>query len=448
MKISKIPTIIGVILLTVGLAAGVLLVQNRQIFRLGASQESEPKDVRITNITDSSFAVSWITQKEALGFITWGENENSLARTEEDETGLPGLTHTLSVKGLSPETTYFFKINSGGSLFDNNGLAWQVTTGPALSATGKSNLVSGTILSATGAPSKNTLVYIVIGGGSPLSTITSQNGSWVLSISTARTSNLSSLVSIDDKTTILEVSASSGDGVSSAQVYPQSAKPVPPMIIGQTHDFKNLPPSEVSGIPEASVSLPEQATPSSGFTVDGQVSTPSATTVTLTSVKEGEVITTTQPEFFGEAPAGTALTVTVESDPVTQELSVPSSGEWAWTPPSDLSEGTHKIIISWKDASGILRTLTRTFVVQAAEGPAFVATPSATLTPTVSPTPTATLTATPTATKTPTLTATPTATPTTFATPESGSLTPTVLLSIMGIGVIAFAVMLWKKSGI
>jgi len=444
MKRSKIPTIIGVVLLVVGLGAGILLVQNRQIFRLGATQESIPKDVRITNITDASFTVSWTTEKDALGFISWGDTENSLTRTEEDEVGAPGVTHTLSVKSLIPQTEYFFKINSGGTEYDNNGLVWQAKTGPTL-AQPRSNLVSGTVLTSTGDSAQNALVYFSVGGSSPLSTITSQNGSWVISISTARTNDLTSFVTVDNANTLLEISVNAGgEGVATAQIYPQSAKPVPSIVLGSTHDFKNLPPSETSEVPRASVELPETATPSSGFEVGENISTPSATTVTLESVAQGETVSTTQPEFFGEAPPGTTLTITLESDPITEQVNVPSSGEWSWTPPTDLPEGSHKITIKWTDISGILRTLTRTFVVEAAEGPAFEATPSATLTPTA--TPTGTPTASPTATKKPTPTATPTAT--TFATPESGSLTPTLLLSIMGIGVIAFAFMLWKKADI
>ncbi len=444
MRKSKIPTIIGVVLLIVGLGAGILLVQNRQIFRLGATQEEAPKDVRITNVTDTSFTVSWTTAKEALGFISWGETENSLTRTEEDEVGAPGVTHILSVKSLKPETNYFFKINSAGNEYNNNGLVWQAKTGPTLSQP-KSNLVSGNVLTSSGSPAKNALVYLTVGGSSPLSTITSQNGSWVVSISSARTNDLASLVTIDESTTLLEISVNAGpDGVSTAQIYPQAAKPVPSMMLGSTHDFKSLSPSESAETPRASVELPETATQSSGFEVEEGTATPSATTVTLDSVTQGETLTTTQPEFFGEAPPGTELTITLESDPITDEVKVPSSGEWNWTPPSDLAEGTHTITIKWTDVSGILRTLTRTFVVEASEGPAFEATPSATLTPTA--TATATPTASPTATRTSTPTATPTATA--FATPESGSLTPTVLLSIMGIGVIAFAFMLWKKAKI
>lgn len=445
MRRSKMPTILGVIFLTVGLAAGVLLIQNRQIFRLGATQESIPKDVRIANITDASFTVSWVTEKESLGFVSWGDNENSISRTEEDEVGSTSLTHTASIKGLSPQTTYFFKINSDGTAYDNNGLAWQVKSGPTLPQTTKANLISGTVLNPTGAAAKNALVYVTVGGGAPLSTITSQNGVWVISLANARASDLSSTVVIDDETTVLEISVNAAvDGVSSALVYPQSARPVPPMIIGQTHDFKNLPPSQTGEIPKATVGLPDAVTPSSGFEVGENIATPSATTVTLESVDPGEVINTTQPEFFGEAPAGTTLAITVESEPISQDLTVPSSGNWRWTPPTGLSEGAHTITINWKDASGIFRTLTRSFIVQAAEGPAFEATPSATLSPT--PTTTATPTVSPTATKTTTPTASLTATP--FATPESGSLTPTILLSMMGVGTVAFAMLLWKKSEI
>lgn len=58
MNRKTIPTIAGIFLLVVGLALGVLLVQQRQVFRLGASGELAPKDVRITNITDNSATIS------------------------------------------------------------------------------------------------------------------------------------------------------------------------------------------------------------------------------------------------------------------------------------------------------------------------------------------------------------------------------------------------------
>lgn len=439
MKKGKIPTIIGIVLLSLGVAFGVFLVKNRQIFKLGASPDAAPNNVRITNITDTSFNVSWTTAKETTGFVSWGKTASATDQVESsDALGEKGFTHFFTINALSPETAYYFKIGSDGSEYDNNGATWQVKTGTTLSEPQDNLLINGTVLSSTGSPEKNTLVYVTVGGGSPLSTITSETGVWLLPISIARNQNLDSYVQIDPKTTLLEISVNSGqDGVASAQIYPQSANPVPPIIIGSTHDFKNQPVSENSGLPNANIQIPaNQATQSSGFNVEQNTATVSAKTVTLDSLEQGEVINTTDPEFFGKGPKGTAITVTVESDPQTEQLTVPSSGDWKWSPPQDLTPGTHKVTIVWRDAQGILRNLTRDFIVQASEGPAFVSTPSATPT-TASATPTIRPTSTPRSTATASATPTP---------PETGSLTPTLVLSIMGIGVIAFALMLWKMS--
>jgi len=443
MRKSKIPTIIGIFILVFGLAAGVLLVRNQNFFRLGASAEFAPKDVRISNITDSSATVSWITDRETSGFVKWGEGQDSLDKTELDELTSQSFTHTLTLRNLTSQTTYSFKINSGGEDFDNNGIPWQLTTGAEIKLPSKTNLVSGVVLTSSGEPAKNALVYATVGGGGLLSTITSQTGNWVIPISAVRSQDLTSLVVVDEKNSLVEISVNAGPGgVASAQIYPQSAKPTPSIILGQVHDFKNLPANETSEIPKASIGLPDEATPSSGFSVEEQSATPSAQTVTLESVDNGEVITTTEPEFFGGGPPGTTITITVESEPITDTLKVPSSGDWKWSPPSDLLPGTHTITLSWRDAAGILRTLRRTFVVQAAEGPAFESTPSAspTSTPKTSPTPSPLASFSPTPTSTATVTAAPV--------PDSGILTPTILLSIIGVGVIAFSILIWRKSEI
>ena len=443
MKKNKIPTLLGILLLVFGLAAGILLVQNRQIFRLGAAPLTSPNDIRITNITNSSFTVSWATDKETSGFILWGETESSLTKTELNEISETNETHSATIQGLSPENTYFFEISSDGTSFDNNGIPWQITTGPELLDQTISNSISGTILTATGTPAEKAIVYVTLAGASPLSTTTSQNGSWVIPISSARSQNLASFIDINETTTLIEISVQAGSrGIATAQIYPASAKPSPPIILGESLDFKNEPPSESGGIPKANINLPDDATPSSGFEVPEDIASPSAETVTLESIDEEETITSTEPEFFGEGPPGTIITITIESDPITDEATINSLGSWSWSTPEELSEGAHIITITWRDAGGILRTLTRTFIVQAAEGPAFESTPSATptSTPTSSPTPTATPTASPSST----ISATPTATPTSTASgiPDSGNLKPTVLYSIMGLGLIIFSLTL------
>lgn len=450
MKKSKIPTLIGIGLLVLGLSAAVFLVRNKQIFRLGASSDEVPKDVRISNISDSSFTVSWTTNKETVGFIVWGDTDKKVDRIEEDTIGTSGLTHYVTVRSLSAQTNYFFKINSNGVEYDNNSSMWQVATGPTLPESGSATRVSGSVLTATGETSSNTLVYLTIGGGNLLSTVTSQNGSWLISLSSLRTQNLKNYFVVNELDTLLEISANAGLGnVSSAQIYLQSANPIPAMILGQVHDFKNLKQASDESLPLADINLPDQTTRSSGFNIESTDNIPPTETVTLESIDEGEIISTVEPEFFGEGPKGTALTISIESELQTDTVNVSSTGDWKWSPPNNLEPGSHKITVSWRDAGGILRTITRNFVVSASEYPAFEATPSAT--PTISSTTTPKPTTTVKPTTTPTATRSATATPiSTFSAlpeqPVSGNLTPTIILSIMGIGSMIFGLLLWKKS--
>lgn len=447
---GKIPTIIVLVILIIGVVVSVFLVRNPQIFRLGASGEITPKDVRITNITESSLTVSWTTDKETSGAVSYGKSE-ALGKTVLNETEGQTFIHSAVLTGLDSNTKYFIKINSSDTLFDNNGIPWEASTGPVLTPPNQTLIISGKIIASDSQPAGGVLVYIAIGGGTPLSALTSSDGNWVIPISTSRSADLTSFITIDEENTLAEISVQGGPGgVASAQIYPISAKPAPPITLGQIYDFRNLPPSTPGETPGANIEIPEETNEESGFDVT-QTATPSANTVTISSVESGEVVSTTQPEFFGEGPKGTVITITLESDPIVDQVTVGSDGEWQWSPPDNLSPGSHKITLSWRDAQGILKTLTRTFVVQAAEEPAFTSTPSATPTPratttptpnptlSVSPTPTPKLTATPSATPSPTKKATPTPTSTSSALPDSGSSVGTIALLIFGLGLITFS---------
>lgn len=457
MKKIKFPTLIGIVILVIGIAAGVYLVQNKQIFRLRASPEVTPKDIRVSNISDNSFTVTFTTAKAVQPFLKWGESQNVLDKTTTSEINDPTSIHSIVVRDLKPSTNYFYTINSDGSIIDNEGIPWQVKTGPTVTTLPQSVLISGTILTQTQAPASGVLVFANVANSTLISTLTSANGSYVLPVSQARSQDLSSYVQIEESTTLVEIQVQAGEaGIASAQIYPASAKPAPDITLGQSYDFKNIPPSSEDGVPGALIDLPESATRSSGFNVDTDTENESSDTVTLENIDEGEIVTTTEPEFFGEGPAGATITITVESDPITEQVDVSSGGSWSWNPPQSLEEGIHKVTITWRDANGILRSLTRSFIVQAQEGPAFVSTPSATpttaiptSTPTPTQTPTPTLAAGVTITPTQTPTKTPTPRPTRAATdsglPDAGFANPTIFLFLLGLASIMFGVIIYPS---
>lgn len=434
-KNHKIPTILGIIVLLVGTFAGVFFLSMTQVFKIGADAPSVPKDVRVSNISDSVATISWTTDKEASGFISWGESQSNTSVVEkEDENDQKFFVHSVDISGLKPSTSYFYKINSNGTTYDNNGIAWNFKTGPSLALNTGSQTVSGQVIDASGQPVIRAIVYASV-QGYLMSTLTSNSGNYVFQLGNVRTPDLLSLIKIDNTQTLIEISVIDGpSGVASAQVFPQSGNPVPSIILGQIYDFRNNPPNSTDQNPNANLNLPNTSQDSK-FQIPDSVAIPSASSVILESLSQGEVVTSDKPEFFGKGPKGETITITVHSEnPVTDTVKIPNSGSWSWSVPSNLAPGNHTITINWIDATGITRSLTRDFVVQAGELPAFVATPSQTLKPST------------TATATATIKPSPTATATAMPVPVTGNLTPTLLLSIMGIAVLIFSGVIWKTA--
>lgn len=421
-KKIKLPTILGVLILISGLIAGVVLINLKQIFKLGATSDFAPKNVRISNIKENSLTITWTTDIKSTGFVKWGKSGTSLSKVTLEENAEKEFIHSVSLSAIDPNTNVFFKINSEGKDFDNSGIPWQSTS--LQKKMDESSLLtgSGMILSLDGSTPAKAIVYLSI-NGRLLSSTTSLEGTWIIPISL--------FMEQVQETTVIEISVIDGQGgTASATIYPKSIKTTPTIIIGKTYDFKNYVPSIDPNLPESQLIIPESVEASSRFEVDNSEPSLSTDTITLDSIDEGEIITTTNPEFFGTSPKMTEIEISVESELQTDSLTSSSTGKWSWSPANDLEPGEHTVTIKWRDVNGILRTLTRKFVVQAGEAPAFEATPSATLNQTVAPT----------------NSPISTATPSTLPLPETGNLTPTIGLFIMGIGVLMSSVFVWKKA--
>lgn len=433
LKEKKIPTIIGLFLLLISLTIGVFLVRQGQVFFLRAAPEIIPSQVKITNIADSSFSISWITVKETSGFIRFGETPSSTLTATDDRDQISGETgsfqsHYVTLRNLKPKTRYFFKLGSGGKLFDNSGKPYEITTAPTITGEAPpSDIASGKIIKADSSPAGEAIVYLSLANVTPQSALVRSSGNWLIPLNTARSTDLTSFASYDKEAQVEEIFVQGGSfGTSTAIVTTKNDNPVPDIVLGKTYDFRQMVPPEISVSPTP-IPTGEEARitpPTSKFSFE-EIAPPTEATetaeLTITNpTKEGEQINTQKPEFAGTGPTGKTIQILVESPANSGAVIVESDGTWNWTPPTDLSPGEHKITITYLD-----QTISRTFTVLAAgteEFPAFTATPSATITPT--PTPTATPSA-------------RTAMPATEeGVPEPGYLTPTFLVFIMGLGLI------------
>ncbi|MBI3290094.1 fibronectin type III domain-containing protein [Candidatus Microgenomates bacterium] len=416
---KRIPTIVGLLLLVASLGVGVFLVNQRQIFKLGASPDLEPKNVRITNITDSGFSVSWTTDKAAIGFISYGDG--NIDSVVNDEGGKNQKTvHHATLLNLDSDTNYSFKIGSGSVTYDQNGEAWRQRTTKELPAK-TADLLTGTVKNNSGLPAADVVIYITLPTASALSALTDANGQYSLSLSNARSTDLSSFARYD-KNTIVSLFVQGGGGtVASAQTTAGNINPVPEITLGQTHDFRKVTSGKDATSPASNLSLPQTTTsPSPSASVSP------AAKLTIDNPKEGEKVSTGKPQFSGTAPAGTVLTITLQSETVTDKVTVPKNGAWTWIAPTALT-GSHKITASYKDSAGKTQSVTRNFTIAAAVGaPAFTASGSAT---TASPSATAKAKA----SASPKATARVSMPSTESGVPVSGDLTITFIVFILGI---------------
>jgi hypothetical protein len=440
MKKIKIPTLLGILVITLGLSFSIILVNQRQLFSPRAKSQNPPKNIQISNITNSSVTITWTTQDRSECFVIWGKNKNSLDKTAIEETEPNSYTHSVTINNLEPGITYYFKINSGNNLYDKNGLPWEFKTATQLGSSGTSRAlnVSGSIINTLGSPVSSALVFVKIEGGSLLSTVSSENGNWIIPLSQLRTERLDGFLNINGEE-IVEIIIDAGpQGSAKAQIYAKDANKTPIMTLGEEYDFKNINLDQEDVSLASEIEAPEEIDKQPKFDIDNYEIPTNSYSVSIDSIKDGEVIYTTKPEFFGRGIPEEEITIVVESEnPQTEDILVGEDGRWRWSPPSSLTPGKHKVTLTYRDEDGILRSIVRNFVVQAAEAnePAFESTPSANLTPSpfasTRPSPNSIATSATTVKNT----ASPSSIPQKY---DSGIKTPTLVL--LGTGLILFII--------
>ena len=150
--------------------------------------------VRIANVRDGSFAVSWLTDRSATGYVRFGADPDALVNVAYDDRGAGtiGRTHHVTLRGLQPETTCYVALVSGETA---SGDLYRVTTGPTLGIPA-AHTAYGRILQADGVtPAAGALVYLALydrdgrdtpGQADVLSALTDENGYWAVNLGAAR----------------------------------------------------------------------------------------------------------------------------------------------------------------------------------------------------------------------------------------------------------------------
>ena len=172
-------------------------------------------DIRISNVRDTSFSVSWLTENESSGEVMLVPSSALLLAGEGRRVTATGTAHLVTVTGLQPQTTYHFYVQSGAAIDNNGGANYTVKTGPTLVLPGSDNIY-GTLVGSARTGVETCLVYVQIllsgAGGSPgasalLSAQTDVNGQWGIDLGNARIQTLDGYYNYSSTLALLGIEA-------------------------------------------------------------------------------------------------------------------------------------------------------------------------------------------------------------------------------------------------
>lgn len=448
MKLRKISIPLAITIVLAGLSAGIILVNQVQRLGKNASGGTTPKLLRVTNIDNASVAVSWFTNEKTTGLVSYGETSSldeikQDIREEQSATQGKYFSHYVVINNLKPSTKYFFSLQSNGKTYDNAGKAYEVVTAPAKTPA-DNDIAQGKILMPDGQPAVGAIVYLSMANTITQSSLTDNNGHWMIPLSTARTTDLQNYSLYDREAQVEEIMVQLENQTANAQLSTKNDDPAPDISLGQSYNF----------LQELQEGSPTPTQTKSGLS---SFNTVSAEELKIIYPSEDEGVNNQLPEFIGEGPKNQQIEIVVQSEQeISDKSKVNSNGKWNWTPKTILTPGEHLITVSYTDSEGFLRKVSRSFVVLAADQsnlPSFTSTPSGQKT---TPTPTATILPTPTLKISPVITKSPTSTPTEIpnrttvpqnptSAPTSGTILPTkiffgagIVTLLIGIALILF----------
>jgi hypothetical protein len=430
---KQIPTLLGLAILVLSLIGGIWFIgKGNGVFAPRAAPQTSPQKVKITNVKDTSFTISFLTDEATVGFVKYGTDQNSLKFQSSDDrdqlTGAvsPYATHYITVRDLKPDTQYFYTLGTGSTpKFDNGGTPFTIKTAKKLSNPPNAKTIYGTVTAASGTPVGGAMVYVTIAGAGELSSLTKEStGSWAVPLSSARTSDGLQYATLNPTDSIqLTVAGPQQGSTATGTVTIETAQPAPALILGAGSEGVNntstvAQTKTTATQAEAIPATPDQpvtqtTTPAAPPPVEAAIQVPidtttqnsaSPSTLPATTLRvdseESKQVDTTQPVIIGKAAPKVLVNIQIHSDSeISTQITTDSAGNYSVDLAQleqQLEPGEHTITITYVDPKTKKTiTETKTFTVTGTlaaaspkpfgtNNPFTIATPSPTPSPTAS----------------------------------------------------------------
>lgn len=243
---KQIPTILGLLVLVIAIVIGILFFSDGiGVFSPRATPETAPRQIKITNLKDHSFTVTFYTEEETTGFIKYGTDPDRLnSQVADDRDQLSGTVgtynlHHITLRSLQPENDYYYVLGTGSNAeFDNQGQPFRTTTlsEPSVPAA-EAKTVYGSVSNEDGNAAEGSIVYVTADGFGDLSSLVKATGSWAVSLSQARGETGLNYVDLSDSDLInILVQGVPISKTIEHRLPVGRAQPVPELIFGQPVD--------------------------------------------------------------------------------------------------------------------------------------------------------------------------------------------------------------------
>ncbi len=181
----------------------------------------------ISNVTSVSFTVSWYSDGKADEAVLVGTQEPLNKWAVDDRgIGVERASHHVTVRGLSPDTEYFFRIN-------NLGNTYKVKTAKRLSGIAPlPEVFQGTVLNEDLSAPEEGIVYMKIEGSQLLSTPTKADGSYKLRTVNIRNADLTADFRLLETNFVTLFARAGYEGEATKRVFAYARKnPIPLSLI-------------------------------------------------------------------------------------------------------------------------------------------------------------------------------------------------------------------------
>ncbi len=390
---KRIPTLVGLGILVVGLVVGIVLLgTGTSVFAPRATPETTPKQIRVTNVSDSSFTVSFATDEATPGFLKYGlEAQKTNTQAPDDRDKLTGSVesytmHHITVTGLEAGTEYFYLLGTGGNTtFDNNGAPFSIKTTPRGGTPAAAKTAYGSVTTETGSPADGAIVYIKMEGVGELSTLVKSSGSWAIPLSNARATGTGAYAQVaDEQSMTVEVRGVTPQQQVTYETLVSASRPVAALQFGKNTQSATLESSrstdtdsETTAVRRGAINdllgddadlRDKETSESATLPVISEAAMATATASLDLTDTEHQLISTTQPVITGVVPPNVTIDIEVHSETqITQQLISNPDGTFTLDIEAlgkELEPGEHTVTYSYIDpASGQKVTKTQTFTV-------------------------------------------------------------------------------------